>query len=263
MGLDVYLYDKATHEQNQKHNAEWEALYNREESGEITQEQYDAERMTITPYPGHRDVASAKHPEHLFNRRYLRSSYNGGGFNRAVPDFVGEDHDLYWIFEPMGREWDGDTGELTGDDIPKLRECKKRAEQVADELRRCDPLRVITVSPNQLSGAGFLEIDSAGALRLVREKIEQHKASEREDDGWWSSRDMEWFGGTLKVIAMVPGGKRRLLGDGKWPCVHVVYRAEGEGFDSYVAAAEITAEFCGEAIGLIEQDGGAYISWSG
>jgi len=45
--------------------------------------------------------------------------------------------------------------------------------------------------------------------------------------------------------------------------VHLVYRASDGGFDSYVQAAEITAEFCDEAIALIERDGSCEMSWSG
>lgn len=196
MGLDVYLYEKAHHEQNARHEAEWIALYERQERGEITKAEREELDKTITRYISHVDVPSEAHPDHLFNRRYLRSSYNDGGFNHAVPDFLGTSADteypaargsLYWIFEPMGREWDGDEGELTATDVDRLRACKARALEVADELRKCDPL-------------------------------------------------------------------------GPEPAAILVYRADAS---SYIESAEITAEFCDEAISLIERDGSCYLSWSG
>lgn len=268
MGLDIYLYTAAQAEANRAHNAASEAYYGRDDYDTLSQEVKDRLHAAIPEYAGQTDVPSERYPEHHFNRRYLRSSYNGSGFNRAVPDFTGQDHGLYWIFKPMGREWDGDEGTLTVADLPKLEECRKRAEQVAEELRGSDRLRVITVSANQFSGADWLRTDDAKALALVRESISS-RGDRVDSGGWWSSRDLDWFGGTLKLIAAVPGGEEsfasKLRGDGPqaWPCVHLVYKAEDEGFESYVQSAEIVAEFCVEAARLIEADGSAQMSWSG
>lgn len=273
MGLDISLYSLERQQQYDKHDAEWNALWERKDRGEITEDQYDELRKTITPYPDSDSHPSEKYPDHLFNRRYLRSSYNDSGFNHAVPDFLatagGEKYpeargSLYWIFEPMGREWDGDDGRLTEVDMPLLRECGKRAQSVADELRSSDRLRVMTISANQLGGPDFLKIDDARALELVRERLaDQTRASKIDDGEWWSSRDIHWFGGSLKVVAAIPGAEKQFFSDQPWPATHLVYQAQDDGFEFYVQSAEITAEFCDEAIALIERDGGAYISWSG
>lgn len=62
----------------------------------------------------------------------------------------------------------------------------------------------------------------------------------------------------LTILAAVPG--RRTF---NVPAVHLVYRMEPDGRDHYVATAEITAEFCDEALDLIRRDGSAVMSWSG
>ena len=256
MGLDIYLYTRQAHEQNERHNQEWETLWQQREAGEISETRYDELRKSITEYAYAEDVPSAAHPEHLFNRRYLRSSYNGAGFNRAVPGLIGDGHDLYWIFAPMEREWDGDEGVLTADDIPKLRECKARAEQVAAEIRASDGLRVMSLSPNQFAGTDFLKVDEDAAIAMVREKAAAPKTP--FGSGWWSSLNFDWFGGDLEVVATVWGGA--VLGG---PALHVVYKGSDEGRESYVQSAEIVAEFCDEAVALIERDQSAFMVWSG
>ena len=104
MGLDVYLYSRAEQESDSTHG----------------------------------DVVSEKYPEHLFNRRYLRSSYNGGGYNRAVPDFLADPDrpaaygSLDWIFEPVRVEPDEYETELTEALIPALEQAKARAIEAAE-----------------------------------------------------------------------------------------------------------------------------------
>lgn len=213
MGLDIYLYETGQHEADEAYEAAWEALYHRKESGEIDQVEYDHLRGELPKAGGHADVRSERYPDHLFNRRYLRSSYNGSGFNNAVPDLLGEDHGLYWIFEPMG----------------------------------------------QLSSE-WLKFSDDDALRMVREALAKPSAS---PDSWYSSRDLNMYGEGVTILASVPGAEKRFFSDEPWPAVHLVYRSKDDGLDSYVQAAEITAEFCDEAIALIERDGSAYLSWSG
>lgn len=270
MGLDITLYDAFEAAQNEAYNKASDAWY---EEGPDGKSPYDkateAERKAWHEqysYASGTDVPSERYPDRLFNRRYLRSSYNGGGFNHAVPQMLGTSKDsypteygsLYWIFEPMGREWDGDDGALTLDDIPKLEACKARALEVAEKLRNADRLRVMTVSPNMFSDPPTHTDDDA--LRMFRAHLAERKAAGREleDGNWYSSRDMDVFGGGLSVIAAIPGKATFNI-----PGVHLIYRAEGDGHESYVQSAEITAEFCDEAIALLRKDGAARMSWSG
>lgn len=266
MGLDIYLYERAHHDQNEQHEREWSALYERKDAGEITEAEYDELRKQITQYASHIDAPSERYPDHLFNRRYLRSSYNDGGFNHAVPDFLGTSGDaeypgargsLYWIFEPMAREWDGDEGILTADDIDKLRASKVRALEVADELRKCDPLRVMSEGL-MIGPAEHMWHEpptEAEVLAWYRAEKERHATGDRPDGGYSNAKGMVFgFEKGLEVLAVAVG--RQLFGPG----AILVYRQD---VTSYVESAEITAEFCDEAISLIERDGSCCLSWSG
>lgn len=262
MGLDVYLYTKAEAAANEAHNEASNAFYERPDYDKLSDDEKAEIRTTIPPYESQKDVASERYPDHLFNRRYLRSSYNGGGFNHAVPQMLGHSGDvsyphergsIYWIFEPMGREWDGDDGNLTAADVDALRASKARALEVADGLRKADRLRVVTISPNFLMAPP--EHDDDAALRLYRTHI---AGRDIKPDDWYSTRDLEVFGDGLKVLAAIPGKATFNV-----PGVHLIYRQPDEGYDSYIQSAELVAEFCDEAIALIERDGSCSMSWSG
>jgi hypothetical protein len=264
MGLDIYLYTAGQARQNAEYDEASEALHEGGPDGKsprdkMSDEEYAAWRQRYS-YSTKQDVPSEKYPDHLFNRRYLRSSYNGGGFNHAVPQFIGTGEtaeypnqrgSLYWIFEPIGREWDGDDGYLGPDDIAKLEASKARALEIVEALKSSDKLRVFTASPNVFSGPPAITDDEA--LRMYREQVAQRPIG---PDDWWSNRDMEVFGDGMTVLAAIPG--KATFGV---PGVHLIYR--GSAIDSYIQSAEIVVEFCDEAISLIRRDGGCRMSWSG
>lgn len=239
MGLDVYLYPKRDHELNAAYWAAWNAEY---ESFEAMTPEQRAQWDADHPQAGHVDVKSEAYPEHMFNRRYLRSSYNGGGFNNAVPEMVGADHGLYWIFEPVRKgEEDAD---LTAESLPALAECRGRALQVVEELRACDRLRTMTIEPNMFRGPQ--PDDADGALKLFREHV-------GKDPAQWAA-----YAESKTCYASV-----RDSYSGPRFCVHLIYRTADIGFDYYLQAAEITVDFCDEAVALVERDGAAFMSWSG
>jgi hypothetical protein len=187
MGLDVYLYSREQQEAANARERAWETYY--EKWGEQPDSpEKEAAYQALPSHQGFDAVPSEAHPDHLFNRRYLRSSYNSSGFNAAVPDMVSREHDLHWIFEPVKLD-DQYEMELTQASIPALEVARKRALQVADEIRACDPLRVSD------------EMSTVGEAAHVKE--------------------------------------------------------------DYAISAEITAEFCEEAIALIREDGSATLHWSG
>lgn len=261
MGLDIYLHTKDYAAASEARDRAWDEVYDSGRWAEMTDVEKEAWRAA-NPWPESGGAPSLNYPDHLFNRRYLRSSYNGTGFNHATPSLLGCPTDetypyqrgsLYWVFEPMGREWDGDEGTLTADDVDKLRESKARALQVADELRKSDRLRVMTASPNMFREPPALTDDEA--LAKYREQISTGRI---RPGGWWSNADMDVFGEGLTVLAAIPG--KATFGI---PGVHLIYRQPDEGFESYIQSAEIVAEFCDEAISLIERDGSCSMSWSG
>jgi hypothetical protein len=266
MGLDIYLYTAAQAAQNAAHDKaseEWwaDGPDGRSPRDRATEDERKAWSAQYS-YASYEDVPSEEFPGHLFNRRYLRSSYNGSGFNRAVPDLIGTSTSseypnargsLYWIFEPMGREWDGDEGTLTEADIPKLEQCHDRALEIEGALRASDRLRVVTASPNLFRGPPTTTDHEA--LAKYRATAATRPA---DDDGWWSNAEMDWYSPGLTILAAIPG-----MATFNIPGVHLVYRMEGEGFESYVQSAKIVAEFCAEAIMLIRRDGTCRLSWSG
>lgn len=268
MGLDIYLYTAEQARRNAEYEAASEAFYEPGPDGTSPRDRMSEDERKAWyaehEYSRYDRVPSERYPDHLFKRRYLRSSYNGGGFNHAVPEMLAssdglypEDYgSLYWIFEPMEREWDGDEGALTADDIDKLRASKARALEVAEGLRKADRLRVMTIDHNPFGGLSTRT--DADALKSYRAEVA--KGSGPFGDGWYSTDggNLNMFGDGLTVLAALPG--RSSLNT---PAVHLIYRAGDEGFESYIQSAEIVAEFCDEAIGLIERDGSCRLSWSG
>jgi hypothetical protein len=270
MGLDIYLTTAAHASADKVHDEAWLAYYEREDYEQLTDEQHAEIKAGLPEYTSKSDdadeVRPSRHPKHLFNRRYLRSSYNSGGFNRVVPDFIGEDHGLYWIFAPMEREWDGDDGNLTAIDLPRLSECLKRAQQVVEELRTCDPIRVMSESL-MLGNAEHMWHEPPTedqALAWYRDEKLKHadvnqKTVEMFGEGYSNAKGfVAGFTKGMEVLAVTVG--RDIIGR---PAAMLIYRPPAENVTSYIESAEITVEFVEEAIMLIERDGAANLHWSG
>lgn len=273
MGLDIYLNTRADAEASQAYDTAWEAIWERFEKGEITEEEREKLNDELErPDRENADAitASAINPEHLFNRRYLRSSYNGGGFNRAVPDFLGDEGaTLYGIFAPLiGSSQEPDSRFLTATDIPALRESRERALDVARRLGECDSLQVNDAS-GMIAGHGGPDHlwhkppTADDVLAWYRNEVKRH--AECPPGGGFSESYSNakgvvlGFDKGLEVLAITSGVN--LLGH---PCALFVYRSTA--IQSYIESAKLAyaaAEFCEEAIMLIERDGSAYISWSG
>ncbi len=281
MGLDIYLYTREEEQANNEHERLWEEAFNAthdEETGELkegkTEEDWKAASATVPPYQGHANPKSEKYPDHLFNRRYLRSSYNGGGFNRAVPDMLGrQDVGLYEIFEPViGDDPEPYNTTLTDEHIPALEQCGQRALEVANELRASDPLRSMSVMTT-LGSAEHLwhQLPSEDeALAWYREEVARKKLEPDKEEYGYSTAKGEVFGFIkgLEVLACTLG-RNPLAGFsqqfppntvgasiGVLPEPILIYRMHDEGKLSYIQSAEIIAEFCEEAIMLVKQDGG-------
>ncbi|WP_433233936.1 hypothetical protein [Actinomadura nitritigenes] len=257
MGLDVYLYTRQQAEANGRYEEAVNAFYERED---WPSEERDKARAALPAYESRTNVPSEKHPDHLFNRRYLRSSYNGSGFDAAVPEMVGADHGLYWIFEPVRLDDDYEI-ELTEADIPGLETAKARALTVADELRACDPLRTCEASAFFGSQEHMWSDLPTEEQVLAWYREERERNSERDDfDGGYSNAKGMVFGFKkgMEVLAATVG--KNIIGQ---PAAILVFRLGDEAKQSYVASAEITAEFCDEAIALIRKDGSCSMHWSG
>src|SRR5690606_35830242 len=124
----------------------------------------------------------------------------------------------------------------TGEDLrvrPDWDEARKRAEQLLQELRSCEPLRVITVAHNMF--VGVQRVSEKQAVEISRKEIASNKSGFFES---YSNRDGVFFmDKPLEVIAAIPG-----VDPVNSPCVHLVYRMDKRTFEHYIAAMEIAIE---------------------
>lgn len=265
MGLDVSLYERKQAEQSDKHWAEWEALFARKEAGELTDEEWDVQRKLITPDSDRTrdaEVKSDTNPEHMFTRRYLRSSYNSGGFNSVAENFGG--HDLYWIFEPLQMDFEDVDGWLREDDIEGLRLCRERALQVADEIANWDRIMVAEFHGPILGDAAHLW-DKLPTKEQVLEWGREELTKEKNDlfgSGGYSTAKGSVFSDGFELLAITLGEDRYAFGRAP-VTAYGIYKSNDENTAFYEEAARITAEFCEEAIALIQRDGSVQMSWSG
>lgn len=298
MGLDIYLYTQAEQAANEAHEKGWEAAYSAHhdpQTGALkpghTTEMWEAARDAVPPYIGSERMPSEKYPDHLFQKNYLRSSYNDGGFNRAVPDMLGRNEGgLYWIFEPViGDDPEPYETVLTAEHIGPLELTRGRALAVAEELRASDPLRVMHVNGPMLGGQEHMwdhlptEDEVLAWYRDEMRKRQEYVAQcavddkeAREEYGYMSakgevfgfSKGMEILAVTLGANSLASFSSQFPIGTvggqmGAMPTAMLVYRQGDEGKRSYVESAEIVAEFCDYAVELIKQDGGCTMHWSG
>ncbi|MEV6413890.1 hypothetical protein [Kribbella sp. NPDC051718] len=279
MGLDVYLYERAEQEASDAHNTAWEAWYARfgersEDDPAVAQSKLEHEMSILgheadcsecvhTAIPADAsssDVPSERYPGHLCNRRYLRSSYNASGFNRAVPDFLADSNATFnGIFEPVRGTSDDYSIELTDASIPGLEQAKDKALSVASRLATCDSLRVMDAtamigSPEHLWGD--LPTDEQVLAWYREEKAGSADRAWLADGGYSTAKGaVLGFDKGQEVFAMTLG--KDVLGR---PCAMAVYRGD---VSSYMESAEIVAEFCDEAVMLIRRDGAVFMHWSG
>jgi hypothetical protein len=259
MGLDVYLLAEATELASRERERQWNDLYKRRDDGEITEEEFETLRKGLPAFERYPEVSSKKYPDHLFNRRYLRSSYNGAGFNRAVPELLGdEDANLYYVFEPVFKEEDQYLIELDHGSLAGLRSSKRRALNIAKRLRaEKRVLRAETISADPLYGDPYTNTKD-DALAWYRKQADKPTGM-----GWWSNKDGHFYGAPedpesgMRVLAAVPG-----VDVFSKAAVHLIYEMPRETMEHYASASEVTAEFCDEALTLIKRDGTAYIHWS-
>jgi len=262
MGLDIYLY---TNDEQQSNDAYEKAS---EEYWQVWSDKPDSPEKTAAKpkYQSSVDVPSKKYPDHLFNRRYLRSSYNEGGFNRAVPDMVGKNHDLYWIFEPViGSNPEPYHTVLTNPTA--LERVKQRALNVAQDIRDSDPLRTTTadcmLGQREHQWQQLPTEDEVLAWYREEQKRERNQLS---DGGYTTAKGTIFgFGKGIEILAATLGRNSlgAILPGLNQSTAVLVYRMDEETKQSYIQSAEIVAEFCDEASELIRKDGSAHMHWSG
>lgn len=249
MGLDIYTYTKAEHDAEQAFETKWG------DAESLTGEQSKQWSEEFRALGGSQDVKSERFPDNINNRRYLRSSYNEGGFNSVVPEVTGDERFSYYgILDPL-RSDEEYVYEVR--DLDKIAEARSNAERCVQALEvlgdspiyRVDSQNAATLRPQNHGGP----LDKAGALRVFLETKRDHKDS--SFGAFSNSNGSFYLKEPLEVVATMPG--KDFMG----ACVHVVYQTKLHS--SYVESAHVLVEFCDELADLVKRDGVAYIHWSG
>lgn len=298
MGLDVYLYHCVDHETRRKVEADYEVqhegLYevvdweklraNREAQrddktiphpeAEVAYETAKAkenalkERLKYDEQETRVERKSEKHPDHMFEIGYYRSSYNSGGINSVLRRLgCGS---LYYVF--------------FGDENPKERyeviftkaqweEALKRAKEILAKLREEQGEKydvvVQSVRMNPFSNGEHMPRSEAEARAKFLETQKEHgKHNPDVEDGefsyGFSNIVGEFYQRTdemnSKLRAAMPGVEKGF--DGKpFPCTYLVWEREG-ALDWYVEAMEVVVESI-EWVLAQDDPENYYFHWSG
>lgn len=191
---------------------------------------------------------SAKHPDHMFNLGYYRSSYNEGGINSLARSYGLPD--LYYIF---------------GDDVsdenyyvkPNFEAALVRAKEALEKWKEyavspAGKYSVLEVTLNVFHEPRAL--DKQESVNMVAAEFSQDRQYNA-----WSNGIGEFDKEGIKVVAVLPG-LVKFLGR-QVPGVHVVYE-NTEGLNWYIQALEVVVESIEYLMNHPERDQ-LYMSWSG
>lgn len=264
VGLDVYLYEcedrekakaaekSAEDERDKNWNAggkKYEDITATERDEITAKNKLVDEKFGIVDYNHESctkiEVDSKNYPDHLFKIGYLRSSYNGSGFNNIMTRRGLKT--LYDIFLP------GERYEF----VPDWKATLDRANDALDEYKKflASPVGkydVFTEDVRSFRGVG-IPGDELEAMEVFRQELAKHQADTDKfmGSGYSNSHGMFDFEG-IKVVALIRGTKKGLgaiLGKNKQdldPAVHVVYEREldKDGRDWHMKGLEIVVEMC-------------------
>ena len=181
---------------------------------------------------------------------YLRSSYNGSGFNSVIDTLLGK-KGFYYIFEA------GDDYEFQ----PDWEASRERAEQLLKEYDAAVEgdglLRSFFVGPNMFEKPGDLKArcsSESDAVNIVKEVMESNKDRTPEFRSFGNIKG-EFFLDGLTILATVPG-----MSTFKQQGVYLVYRDE-KSDDWYREAIQITIEMCDWVLARKDIDK-FYLAWS-
>lgn len=181
------------------------------------------------------EAKSERHPDHLFEKGYLRSSYNDGGIDRVMGNLISTT--LSQIFDAPPDRYDFGFGKRR--QAAALERLREALEKMRSVQANGSGLSVSTESP-MLLGQGPDRIDSEDAIRIVREAQEEHAKRAKDPKAFqmsaYSNRAGTFFlDEPLEVVALVRGYS--VLGE---PAFHVVTKMD---LKWYIEALEVTEEF--------------------
>lgn len=184
-------------------------------------------------------VPSEKHPDHLFSKTYLRSSYNDGGFNRTIYNNIGIT--LEDIFEPCTRS-EVDVYALQPTEM-ELFMCRENANNAYKKFMNSDKVKAVSVS-DLSDGATTLE----EAMELYRQEI---KSGYNGFSSYSNQHGMFFIKDPAKVRAIIPG--QTMTGR---MGVHVLMDMETAFYEQ---AFEVLIEFIDHALTMTKPT----LLWSG
>lgn len=259
MGLDIYLYHydvepsivienerafEAACEKNWKKMGKYESLTQEQKDKVNAQNDLLKEKFGIDDYTDKRshkiEQDSTKYPDHLFKIGYFRSSYNGGGFNRVVPNLgLSSLNDIFsapdeYMFTP---DWE---------------KAKENALQTARDIRE-------VIQKGHNLRCAFVSANIFGAPRRVEEEkaiaMVQEQLSKTHDPEWssFSNQDGEFFLNGMTILAAIPG-----IGVLNQQGVNLIFR--DDSLDWYAKACEIIGETCDY---VLTNPGHYNLHWSG
>lgn len=271
MGLDIYLYRYNNLQLSTEKEAEYEkiseAIWEKygpyedlsdEQKEAIRNENQEAALSMGLDKDGSDssnyervETNSSKYPDHYFNMGYFRSSYNESGIERILANLGVPG--LAEIFEPGGEYYVSPDWDLS----------LERTKSALELLRTKPAYRCFGVGYNEFKGSpsNYPVKNEADAMNVFMKELEKNaqKPADSEFYNYSNSEGEFFFGENIKVVALVPGVKKRIFVDEYLPCVNVIYESSNEW---YIQALEIVIETI-EFVLSQENKNQYYLRWSG
>lgn len=162
--------------------------------------------------------ASELYPKHTFERGYFRSSYNIHGFNHVLPQYLGEEINLYSIFDKNTDEfyftpdWNKSLNNVN-EAIKKFNSKRGEKFHIVDEV----------LIRKDLNVSSTLE-----AIEIFKKK--------KNTSNFYCSEGNFYLNKPLTVKALIPG--KSFFSS----CVYVVYEESEENINFFMQALEIVKE---------------------
>lgn len=204
---------------------------------------------------------SAVYPEHMFKVGYMRSSYNEGGINRILANYL--DMDLGDIFPS-----EKDDYERTVDWPEALKRARDMRDRFTEHVKKCGPYTVIAEFQNPFtppSEWGRIESPKQALDIFLTEKAKREANPPPPDWNCYSNGDGTFFFGdaALEVVGMMLSVQKK-YGGTSCPGVYLVTKSkDGKSpLEWYQHALEIVVEMCEWVLGQPEPER-FLLHWSG
>ena len=205
----------------------------------------------------------------FMNSTYLRSSYNGAGFDRVVPQLTGDEtltfQDIFFealdnCFSPMTKpevyEIDNDDGDdgrtfWRKENIPHLEMASDRAWDAFYKIKAADRFAQETLLLAHDNDSYERLDEDRATVTYLKEKNENKTGEPRYRKGY---NHFYHDGLTIVSILQTMWASR--------PTITIVYQVSEEWVIGYMEAAKAAAKFAQRAIDIIKKEGEVEFVWS-